>query len=86
MSREQHATKPDDTRNGARGRYFTLQQAVDAYPIFTPRLLRRLIQERRIAFSRVGRNVVVSETDIDSYLEANRVEPTTRSPRWDIAS
>jgi hypothetical protein len=58
-----------------RGRYLTLQQAAEAYPIFTFRLLRRLVEERRIAFSRAGRRIVLSERDIESYLEANRVEP-----------
>ena len=71
---------------GDRGRYFTLQQAAEAYPAFTGRLLRRLVQQRRIAFSRVGRNIVLAETDIEAYVEANRVEPPTRSPRWDMAS
>ncbi len=71
---------------GGRGRYFTLQQAADAYPAFTARLLRRLVQQRRIAFSRVGRNIVLAEADIEAYVEANRVEPPTRSPRWDLAS
>jgi hypothetical protein len=65
-----------------RGRYFTLQQAAVAFPVFTPRLLRRLVQERRIPFSRAGRCIVLAEADILAYLEANRVEP----PRWDIAS
>ena len=41
----------DVSRNKDRGRYFTLEQAAEAYPAFTLRLLRRLVQERRIAFS-----------------------------------
>ena len=65
-----------------RGRYFTLQQAAVAFPAFTPRLLRRLVQERRVPFSRAGRCIVLAEADILAYLEANRVEPA----RWDIAS
>ncbi len=65
-----------------RGRYLTLQQAADAFPAFSPRLLRRLVQERRIPFSRAGRCIVIAEADIDAYLERNRVEP----PRWDVAS
>ena len=55
----------------ARGRYFTLQQAEAAFPVFTPRLLRRLVQERRIAFSRAGRCIVLAEADILAHLEAN---------------
>ena len=64
-----------------RGRYFTIVEASEAYPVFTPRLLRRLVQERRIAFSRAGRSIVLAESDIEAYLERNRVEP----PRWSAA-
>jgi hypothetical protein len=71
------APEPSD-----RGRYFTLQQAAVAFPAFTPRLLRRLVQERRVPFSRAGRCIVLAEADILTYLERNRVEPA----RWDIAS
>jgi len=66
----------------SRGRYLTLQQAAESFPAFSPRLLRRLVQERRIPFSRAGRSIVVAEADINAYLERNRVEP----PRWDAAS
>jgi hypothetical protein len=70
------------TRSSDRGRYFTLQQAALAFPAFTPRLLRRLVQERRVPYSRAGRCIVLAEADILAYLEANRVEPV----RWDMAS
>jgi hypothetical protein len=46
--------------------------------VFTPRLFRRLVQERRIAFSRAGRCIVIAESDITAFLEANRVEPAVR--------
>jgi len=65
-----------------RGKYFTLQQAVVAYPVFTPRLLRRLVQQRRIAFSRVGRTIVLSEADIEGYIARSRVEPPAPASRW----
>ncbi len=65
-----------------RGQYLTLQQAAETFPAFSPRLLRRLVQERRIPFSRAGRCIVIAEADIDAYLERNRVEPS----RWDVAS
>jgi hypothetical protein len=65
-----------------RGRYLTLGQVADEYPIFSIRLLRRLVQERRIPFSRAGRCIVLAEADIEVYLEHNRVEPA----RWDVAS
>ena len=36
----------------SRGRYFTIPQAVEAYPgVLTVRLIRRLVAERRIAFT-----------------------------------
>ena len=75
-------TASQGTRPSDRGRYLTLQQAAVAFPVFTPRLLRRLVQERRIPFSRAGRCIVLAEADILAYLEANRVEPA----RWDMAS
>lgn len=65
-----------------RSRYLTLTQVVEAYPVFSVRMLRRLVQERRIAFSRAGRLIVVAERDIEAYLRANRVEPS----RWEVAS
>jgi excisionase family DNA binding protein len=77
----------DHTAGAARrGRYFTVDQAVEAYPAFTVRLLRRLVQERRIAFSRVGRRIVFAEADIEEYVEGNRVEPPERRGNWRAAS
>lgn len=71
-----------ETAPADRGRYLTLQQAAEEFPAFSPRLLRRLVQERRLPFSRAGRRIVIAEADIHAYLERNRVEP----PRWDVAS
>ena len=65
-----------------RGRYLTLRQAAEAFPAFSERLLRRLVQERRIPFSRAGRCIVIAEADIDDYLERNRVAPR----RWNATS
>jgi hypothetical protein len=49
---------------------------VQAYPgVLTERLIRRLVAERRIAFSYAGRRVVLAEADIEAYLDANRHEP-----------
>ena len=61
---------------GRRGRYFTIPQAAEASPgVLTERLIRRLVAERRIAFSYAGRRVVLAEADIEAYLDANRQEP-----------
>lgn len=84
-SRATRSAREDRLADGPirdRGQYLTLQQAADRYPVFSARFLRRLVQERRIAFSRVGRSIVLSEADIEEYLERNRVEP----PRWNVAS
>ena len=60
-----------------RGRYFTIPQAVEAYPgVLTERLIRRLVAEKRIAYTYAGRRVVLAEDDIEDYLERNRREPT----------
>jgi hypothetical protein len=74
------------SRLPTRGRYFTLEQAAEAYPVFTRRLLTRLVQERRIAFSRAGRLIVLAESDIEQYLEANRVEGPSRGRYAPLAS
>ncbi len=62
-----------------RGRYFTIPQAIEAYPgVLTERLIRRLVAERRIAFTYAGRRIVLAEADIEAYLEANRHEAVSR--------
>lgn len=67
---------PHASMAGRRGRYFTIPQAAEAYPgVLTERLIRRLVAERRIAYSYAGRRVVLAEADIESYLDANRHEP-----------
>ncbi|MDP9403972.1 MAG: helix-turn-helix domain-containing protein [Actinomycetota bacterium] len=64
-----------------RGRYFTIPQALEAYPgVLTERLIRRLVAERRIAYTYAGRRIVLAEADIEAYLEANRHEPVLRRP------
>ncbi len=70
------ASSPHGKPSGRRGRYFTIPQAVAAYPgVLTERLIRRLVAERRIAFSYAGRRVVLAEADIEAYLDAGRHEP-----------
>ena len=62
-----------------RGRYFTIPQAIETYPgVLTERLIRRLVAERRIAYTYAGRRIVLAEADIEAYLEANRHEPLSR--------
>jgi excisionase family DNA binding protein len=39
------------------------------------RFVRRLIEERRIAFTRLGRHLRIAESDIGAFVTAGRVEP-----------
>jgi excisionase family DNA binding protein len=41
------------------------------------RFIRRLIAERRIEFVKVGRHVRISESALDDFINAGRVEPLT---------
>jgi excisionase family DNA binding protein len=41
----------------------------------TPRFVRRLVEERRIAFLKVGRHIRFDVDDVDEFLAAGRVEP-----------
>lgn len=44
-----------------RDRYLTIPQAVEAYPgVLTERLFRRLVAEKRIAYTYAGRRVVLA--------------------------
>jgi excisionase family DNA binding protein len=47
----------------------------------TVRFPRRLIEERRITFVKVGRHVRIPESAVSSFVAANTVEPTVRRLR-----
>jgi excisionase family DNA binding protein len=47
----------------------------------TVRFPRRLIEERRIEFVHVGRNVRIRESVLHAYIEANTVRPVVRGRR-----
>jgi len=42
------------------------------------RFVRRLIAERRIAYTKLGRHVRIATRDLDGVIAAGRVEPTSR--------
>lgn len=46
----------------------------------TPRFIRRLITERRIGFTRLGRHVRIESDVLDAYIAAGRVDPTPQHP------
>ena len=41
----------------------------------SPRFIRRLIAERRIAFAKLGKHVRIDTTDLDAFVAAGRVAP-----------
>lgn len=41
----------------------------------SPRFVRRLVAERRIAFTKVGKFIRIAAEDVDAFLAAGRVEP-----------
>jgi excisionase family DNA binding protein len=43
----------------------------------TPRHMRRLVFERRIAYVKLGRHVRISSRDLDAFIEAGRVDAGT---------
>ncbi|MEV4756005.1 helix-turn-helix domain-containing protein [Micromonospora sp. NPDC049559] len=45
----------------------------------TPRFVRRLVAERRIAFVKVGRLVRFEASAVTAYIDRNRVVPMTRA-------
>ncbi len=42
----------------------------------SPRFVRRLVEERRIRFLKIGRHVRFDPTDVEHWIEAQRVEQT----------
>jgi excisionase family DNA binding protein len=58
--------------------YLTVPEAAQ-YLNTTVRFVRRLIEERRIAFHRLGRHVRLARADLDVFIATSRVEPDAQS-------
>jgi excisionase family DNA binding protein len=58
-------------------RLLTVEEAAELLNT-TPRFPRRLIAERRIRFTRVGRHVRIPESALHELIDAGMVEPVTR--------
>ncbi len=43
----------------------------------SPRFIRRLVAERRIAFTKLGKHVRIDSADLDAFVAAGRVAPAT---------
>ena len=57
-------------------KYLTVVEAAE-YLNTSVRFVRRLIAERRIAFHKVGSHVRFAVADLESFVQAGRVEPIT---------
>jgi len=69
-------TGRDDTTRA--DRLLTVAQAAEVL-VTTERFPRRLIEQRRIRFVRVGRHVRIPESALREFIEAGSVEPVTGS-------
>lgn len=58
---------------------YTVEEAAERLNT-TPRFIRRLIAERRIAFTKLGRHVRIEDDVLDEFVAAGRVQPSTAVP------
>ncbi|MDO8731951.1 MAG: helix-turn-helix domain-containing protein [Actinomycetota bacterium] len=56
----------------------TIEQAAEILAVNT-RMIRRLVESRRIAFVKVGRHVRFRESDLVSAMQAWTIQPSARS-------
>ncbi|MCP3822513.1 excisionase family DNA-binding protein [Streptomyces sp. A3M-1-3] len=66
-------------------RYLSVVQVAEVLGT-TVRFPRRLIEERRIAYVKVGRHVRIPESAVRAYIAANTVEPVRRRTRYGRAA
>ena len=62
---------------GRMERLLTVEEAAERLGT-SARFIRRLIAERRIAYTKLGRHVRIATRDLDAFIAAGRVEPTSR--------
>jgi excisionase family DNA binding protein len=67
------------TRARIGAKLYTMEQAAERLNT-TPRFVRRLVAERRIAFTRLGRHIRIDADALEAFIAAGRVEPTVRIP------
>jgi excisionase family DNA binding protein len=65
--------------NPGTDRLLTLEEAAEILGT-KPRFPRRLVAERRIRFTRVGRHIRIPESALHEFIEAGMVEPI--NVRW----
>jgi excisionase family DNA binding protein len=64
-------------------RLLTVEEAADRLGT-SVRFVRRLVFQRRIAYTKLGRHVRIASGDLDAFIEAGRVEAAARPAaiRW----
>jgi excisionase family DNA binding protein len=76
---DEHDLRNERTKIGPK--WLTKEQAA-AYLACSPRLIERLVAERRLSFTKVAKFVRISTADLDAFAEAGRVEAQSReAPR-----
>ena len=58
---------------------YTVEEAAERLNT-TPRFIRRLIAERRIAFTKLGRHVRIEADVLEEFVAAGRVQPSMAVP------
>ena len=68
-------------------RLLTVDEAAERLGTST-RFIRRLIAERRIAYTKLGRHVRIAGRDLDAFVASGRVEPRSLAGRrrWATSS
>lgn len=65
----------NDRRHAAEGARLLDVPAAAAYLDVSPRFIRRLVAERRLAFVKLGRHVRFEVADLDAFIDSGRVQP-----------
>lgn len=79
-------TRDTDTRGERmRERYLSIPEVAERLGS-TERFPRRLIEERRIEYVKLGRHVRIAESVLDAYIESCKVTPLARPQRRRRAS
>ena len=66
------------TRHPSADRLLTIDQAAEILAV-NQRMVRRLVESRRVAFVKVGRHVRFRESDLTAAMRAWTIEPTNRT-------
>jgi excisionase family DNA binding protein len=70
-------TKPPNRRPSRNSTWLTKEEAAE-YLSCSLRLIDRLVQERRLPFTRIAKFVRISQDDLEAFAEAGRVEALAR--------